>query len=87
MPYERAPSGGGARIALMNAQPGLQITVNGRALSLAEGSTVADLIGELRVGGRYAVEVNRQIVPRSEHGKTLLQAGDRVEIVQAIGGG
>lgn len=56
-------------------------------MSLSDGATVADLIRGLGVGGRYAVEVNRQIVPRSEHGKTLLQAGDRVEIVQAIGGG
>lgn len=71
----------------MSVQPGMQITVNGRPRSLSDGSTVADLIGELRVGGRYAVEVNRQIVPRSEHGRTLLKAGDRVEIVQAIGGG
>ncbi|MCG3143089.1 MAG: hypothetical protein HONDAALG_00403 [Gammaproteobacteria bacterium] len=71
----------------MTAQPGLQITVNGRPLSLCDGSTVADLIGELRVGGRYAVEINRRIVPRSAHGGTLLKAGDRVEIVQAIGGG
>ncbi len=71
----------------MSAKPELQVTVNGRPLPLSEGSSVADLIREVGVGGRYAVEVNRQIVPRSEHGKTLLQAGDRVEIVQAIGGG
>lgn len=72
---------------VMNASPALQITVNGGSMSLSDGATVADLIRGLGVGGRYAVEVNKRIVPRSEHGKTLLQAGDRVEIVQAIGGG
>lgn len=71
----------------MNAPPGLQITVNGSPLALSEGTTLADVIGELRVGGRYAVEVNRQIVPRSQHRMTLLKTGDSVEIVQAIGGG
>jgi sulfur carrier protein len=38
-------------------------------------------------GKRFAVERNLEIVPRAEHGSTLLQNGDQVEIVQAIGGG
>jgi sulfur carrier protein len=74
-------------VATMNAQPAVQIIVNGRPLMLSEGPTVADLIRQLDVGGRYAVEVNQQIVPRSEHAHSILKTGDRVEIVQAIGGG
>ncbi len=38
-------------------------------------------------GRRVAVEVNREIVPRSLHAQYALHEGDRVEIVQAIGGG
>jgi thiamine biosynthesis protein ThiS len=38
-------------------------------------------------GKRYAIEVNEQIIPRSEHGIYALKTGDDVEIVQAIGGG
>jgi sulfur carrier protein len=36
---------------------------------------------------RVAVEINRDIVPRSRHATHRLCEGDRVEIVQAIGGG
>ncbi|MEP4372681.1 MAG: sulfur carrier protein ThiS [Alloalcanivorax venustensis] len=38
-------------------------------------------------GRRLAVEVNREIVPKSEHGTHTLQEGDTVEVVHAIGGG
>ncbi|HSH30874.1 MAG TPA: sulfur carrier protein ThiS [Thiohalobacter sp.] len=38
-------------------------------------------------GQRLAVEVNREILPRSEFAEHRFQAGDRVEIVRAIGGG
>jgi sulfur carrier protein len=31
--------------------------------------------------------VKEELIPRTEHASHLLQAGDRVEIVQAIGGG
>lgn len=65
----------------------LNIVVNGKPLEFAPGSTVAAVIEKLAVSGRYAVEVNQAIVPRSLHANTLLQPGDCVEIVQAIGGG
>lgn len=36
---------------------------------------------------RVAVERNGDIVPRSQHETTMIQAGDRIEIVHALGGG
>ena len=64
-----------------------RLTVNGDPLSL-EGSTVADLVAQLNLQGRrLAVEVNRDIVPKSEHAAFRLNDGDTVEIVHAIGGG
>jgi sulfur carrier protein len=49
---------------------------------------VAALLAQTGHGERrVAVEVNREIVPRSRHGQHLLEDGDQVEIVQAIGGG
>ena len=39
------------------------------------------------LGRRVAVELNLDIVPRSQHGSVCLQAGDRVDVVHAIGGG
>ncbi|MFP1681662.1 sulfur carrier protein ThiS [Alloalcanivorax sp. C16-1] len=63
------------------------LTVNGDPMTL-EGTTVADLVAQLQLQGRrLAVEVNRDIVPKSEHGQHRLQDGDVVEIVHAIGGG
>ncbi|MCL6414164.1 sulfur carrier protein ThiS [Aestuariirhabdus sp. Z084] len=65
----------------------MQIQLNGEHYSLQEGSSIASLVTELEMGGRIAVEVNLEIVPRSEHPNVVLQPGDRVEIVRAIGGG
>lgn len=66
----------------------MNIVINSESRDVAEGCTVADLLEVLALTGqRLAVEVNQQIVPRSLHGQRKLSAGDRVEIVRAIGGG
>jgi sulfur carrier protein len=66
----------------------MQIQLNGRDFEVPAGATVADLLLQLQLlGRRVAVELNLDIVPRSQHGTTRLQAGDRVEVVHAIGGG
>ncbi|HLA30144.1 MAG TPA: sulfur carrier protein ThiS, partial [Pseudomonas sp.] len=58
------------------------------AFELPEDETVAGLIGRLDLAGRrVAVELNLDIVPRSQHATTALREGDRVEVVHAIGGG
>lgn len=80
----KAPRGDNGRMT----DAALRLTVNGEprafeapldipALLVAEG------LGERRV----AVEVNGEIVPRSRHAGFALAAGDRVEIVHALGGG
>ncbi len=66
----------------------MEIHVNGERRELASGLSLAALLDELQYGAqRIAVEVNEEIVPRSEHGSHRLEEGDRVEIVRAIGGG
>jgi sulfur carrier protein len=66
----------------------MQIQLNGAAYVLPEGVTIADLLAHLELQGRrVAVERNLDIVPRSQHGSTVLLEGDRVEVVHAIGGG
>ena len=65
----------------------MNLTVNDDPLQFT-GTTIADLLEQLGIGGRrLAVEVNRDIVPKSEHDNFSLKDGDRVEIVHAIGGG
>jgi len=66
----------------------MKITLNGEACQCEDGQTIQSFI-EHRVGKdkRVAVEVNLEIVPRSQFATSRLQDGDRVEIVHAIGGG
>ena len=66
----------------------MQIQLNGALHDVAEGTTLSMLADTLDLGSsRYAIEVNEELIPRSEHSGHALQSGDRVEIVQAIGGG
>jgi sulfur carrier protein len=66
----------------------MQILLNGAQRDVPDGATLSDLLDTLDLGGqRFAVEVNESLIPRSEHAGHSLQADDRVEIVQAIGGG
>lgn len=66
----------------------MKIFLNGEPHECGEAATVASLLAATGNGDRRAaVEVNREIVPRSRHAQHELHDGDRVEIVQAIGGG
>lgn len=66
----------------------MNILVNGRNEEVREGLPLPELLDHLELAGkRIAVEVNEELVPRSAHAGCVLQEGDRVEIVQAIGGG
>ncbi|MHC4917517.1 MAG: sulfur carrier protein ThiS [Planctomycetota bacterium] len=66
----------------------MKIQVNGEGMDVAEGATVADLVGQLGLAGKsVAVERNLEIVPRARHAETPLSDGDRLEIVTLVGGG
>lgn len=66
----------------------MQILVNGVVREVPEQITVRALLDELGwAERRVAVECNGEIVPRSTHAAATLAAGDRLEIIQAVGGG
>jgi sulfur carrier protein len=66
----------------------VEVFVNGEVRQLPEGMTVMQLLEKMALTDkRLAVEVNLEIVPRSLLLSHVLHAGDRIEIVQAIGGG
>lgn len=66
----------------------MQIQLNGEALRVAEGISLADLLVQLSLSTkRLAVECNGELVPRSMHAQHCLSENDRVEIVEAMGGG
>lgn len=63
------------------------IIVNGEERETQAG-TVAELVAELGLDVRkVAVERNLQILPRALHADAVLEDGDRLEIVQFVGGG
>ncbi|MEM5517312.1 sulfur carrier protein ThiS [Henriciella sp. AS95] len=66
----------------------MRVLVNGDAMEIADGSTVADLVRQLTDDPRgMAIERNREIVPKSAHATTQLADGDKLEVVQFVGGG
>lgn len=66
----------------------MQIILNGSDRQVPDQLSAGDLLADLGLAGkRLALEVNTAIVPRSSFDEHLLQPGDRVEIVHAIGGG
>ncbi|MDI1326281.1 MAG: sulfur carrier protein ThiS [Brevundimonas sp.] len=65
----------------------MRIQVNGEVREV-EAGTILALVEELGLDVRkVAVERNLEIVPRSLHGTTVLAEGDRIELVQFVGGG
>ena len=64
------------------------VTVNGEARRVAAGTSIAALLAELGLTDRpCAVEIDRELVPRSEHATRRLAGAERIEIVSFVGGG
>lgn len=65
----------------------MEIILNGESYALEQSCCIDKLIEILQLDGKFAIELNQNIIPRSEFLNTQLNPGDKVEIVQAIGGG
>ena len=66
----------------------MKIIVNGEEISLPKGSNIQDLITQLGYENkRIAIEINEAIIPKSKHLSHLLENLDRVEVINAVGGG
>ncbi|MBK8871510.1 MAG: sulfur carrier protein ThiS [Elusimicrobia bacterium] len=66
----------------------MTITVNGETKTLESGLTLAQLVTQMGLTtGRLASEVNGDVVRRADYATRVLADGDRIEIVQMIGGG
>lgn len=67
---------------------GMQIMINGEPHSLPAPLNINELLESLSLAEkRLAVELNGEILPRSEFGNVILKSDDQLEIVHAIGGG
>jgi len=66
----------------------ITIVLNGEDKQVDNNISVAQLLVKLDLTEkRLAVEINQQIIPRSDFSSLILNEKDNVEIVQAIGGG
>ena len=66
----------------------MTLVINGESRSIPAVSNVLDLIRKLEIGeGHIAVELNKNIIRRKDWDQTPVHDGDRVEIVQFVGGG
>jgi sulfur carrier protein len=66
----------------------MKILLNNKSIFLDDGLTIKSLLNQIDIKHRYfAVEVNEQIVPKSNYDFFLISEGDKIEIVTAIGGG
>ena len=66
----------------------MNLFLNGEQSTAPDSVTVAALLEKLGLPQKgVAVERNREIVPKSAYGATVLSEGDRIEIVQFVGGG
>ena len=64
------------------------LKVNGKDLDLPAGATVRDLLARLELPpDQVAVERNGALVRRADHERTVLEAGDALEVVTLVGGG
>lgn len=65
----------------------MKIVVNGEQVG-SNANTVQELLNELKIGqGHVAVEVNLSIIKKSDYDSCRLKNGDRIEIVNFVGGG
>ncbi|MFN0010177.1 MAG: sulfur carrier protein ThiS [Phycisphaerales bacterium] len=66
----------------------MDVHVNGEPRPLPPGATISTLLESLGLSRQAcAVEVNKELVPKSKHPSRELAAGDRVEVVTLVGGG
>jgi thiamine biosynthesis protein ThiS len=65
----------------------MEIILNGKPCTIGDQCSVLQLLDNLQLEGKLAVEINEHIIPRSQFDSHIIGSGDKIEIVHAIGGG
>ena len=66
----------------------MHIVLNGEKKDIPDGLTVSGLLRHLEIKSeRVAVEINEEIVRKATYADVIVKDGDRVEVVQFMGGG
>jgi len=65
-----------------------KIQLNGNSYEINNGTNLNELLNKLKIQkNKVAIEVNGEIVEKNKYPNLILNKGDKVEIVQFIGGG
>ena len=71
-----------------NSDQRFSIELNGQPYSIGGDARLVALIEQLNLRrGRIAIELNQSVVPKAEWAGISLKPGDKVEIVNFVGGG
>ena len=66
----------------------MNLTINGEARETPALATVSDLVAWLKLPAfGSAIELNGEVICRADHPATVLNGGDRLEVVRLVGGG
>ncbi len=66
----------------------MNILLNNMPETLLDGLTIKKLLEQKNIQNKYfAVEINRKIIPKSDHDSYVIKDGDKIEVITAIGGG
>jgi len=66
----------------------MNVIINGIERNFTSSLTLETLLTELgHANKKVAVEINEEIIPRSELRNKLVVDGDKIEIINAVGGG
>ncbi len=66
----------------------MNVRLNGQQHLLDDGATLSDLVSLLKLDRDWiAVELNQEVIPRARWGEVSLKEGDKIEVVQLVGGG
>jgi thiamine biosynthesis protein ThiS len=66
----------------------MRLTVNGELFETSKPATITELLRELQIEpGKVAVEVNLSIIRKADYATFKLHDGDKVEVVNFVGGG
>ncbi len=66
----------------------MRISINKELISLPDNITVSKMLEKLEIEKKFiAVEINLNIIPKSDYDSHIVRENDSVEIIQAVGGG
>ena len=66
----------------------MQITLNGKITNIDKNLKISDLLKKYNIEpNMVAIEINLEILPVSEYDKKEIKEGDKIELVEFVGGG